>query len=158
MQGLPYEIVTKIHAAGSDSIVGSNSKDSSGETLTGEKGFTIARPYNRRLKRLIDVMVAVTGLILFPVTVFLVKNPFRFFGHCFTVLLAKKTWVGYATGGKNLPAIRRGILASNGIPLSIKQQLPAESLERIDYWYARDYEPAADMRLIRKSYRRLGSV
>ena len=52
---------------------------------------------------------------------------------------------------KNLPSLRKGVIACNGIPVSVKQQLPAESLQMMDYWYARDYEPADDLKLIMES-------
>ena len=31
-----------------------------------------------------------------------------------------------------------------------------QSLQMVDYWYARDYEPSQDLKLIWKSYKRLG--
>jgi hypothetical protein len=158
MTEMPKHVVVKVHASGSDSIVGSNSKDSSGEALTRENSFGLADPYNRRLKRLIDVITALAGLFLFPVQLLFVKKPVQFFGNCFKVLFAQKTWVGYATGGKDLPHIKSGILASNGVPHCLKQPFTPESLHRIDFWYARDYEPMNDLRLIRKSYRRLGGA
>lgn len=154
----PHRFNIKIHAAGSDSVVGSHSKDSSGEALTNEAGFRIADPYYRRQKRLVDVVVSLFGLLLFPVSLFLVKNPFRFWSYCIDVLIARKTWVGYAGANSNLPPLKPGVLGSNGVPASVKIQLPAENLSRIDYWYARDYEPAVDLQLIRKSFRRLGGV
>jgi len=157
IQQLSVRIHIKFHAAGSSSIVGSDSKDSSGETVTKEKGYKLSDPYNRRLKRLIDVSVAFFALITFPIHLFLVKKPFTFFVNCVKVLFAKRTWIGYTTEEKNLPYLRKGIIACNAVLSSIKQQLPTESLQIIDYWYARDYEPLNDLRLIRKTYRHLGS-
>jgi hypothetical protein len=52
------------------------------------------------------------------------------------VLLAKKTWIGYAVPKKNLPALREGIFASNGANLSSALKLPPESLQEMDHWYA----------------------
>lgn len=150
------KIKFKIHAAGSQSIIGSDSKDSSGEAVSKENGVKLANPYNLRLKRLQDVAVSLTGLITFPIQLLLIKKPFRFFINCFTVLLAQKTWIGYATDEKHLPILRKAVIACNGIPLSIKQELPVQSLQMLDYWYARDYEPSQDMKLIWKSYKKLG--
>lgn len=146
----------KIHAAGSHSIVGSDSKDSAGESLSKENGFRLADPYLRRFKRLVDVLVSLLAIISFPIHFIGVKRPLRFFANCFSVLFAQKTWVGYATSEKNLPPLRPGVIACNGIPLTVKQELPAESLQMLDYWYARDYETAVDMKLIVKMYRELG--
>jgi GT2 family glycosyltransferase/multisubunit Na+/H+ antiporter MnhE subunit len=146
----------KIHAAGSQSIVGSDSKDSSGEALSKENGVKLADPYNRRLKRLQDVVVASLGLITFPVHFLFVKKPFAFFANCFAVLAAQKTWIGYTAEEKHLPILRKAVITCNGLPLGVKQELPMQSLQMMDYWYARDYEPSQDIKLIWKSYKRLG--
>jgi O-antigen biosynthesis protein len=156
IQKLPPGLLAKIHAGGSSSMVGSDSKDSSGEAVSKENGYKLADPYNRRLKRLIDVSVSFFGIISFPVHLFIVKKPVQFFANCFAVLFAKKTWVGYAVTEKNLPGLHPGVIACNGMVALAKQQLPTESLQMMDYWYARDYEPANDLKLIWKMYRKLG--
>lgn len=156
LQPIQKNIKIKIHASGSHSIVGSDSKDSAGESLSKENGFRLADPYNRRLKRLIDVGISLLAIITFPVHLIGIRKPFRFFGECFAVLFANKTWVGYATRGNNLPRLPKPVIANNGIPASVKQKLPAESLQIVDYWYARDYEPVSDLKVILKTYRKLG--
>src|SRR5262245_24254672 len=150
---LPRGTMMKFHATGSHSIVGSDSKDSSGEFVSKENGLKISLPHNRRLKRLIDVGVSVAGLVTFPLQLFIVKKPFRFFANCIAVVFAQKTWIGYATLEKNLPPFRRGVMTCNGLPASTHQALPSESLQMVDYWYARDYEPSIDLRLVGKAYR-----
>ncbi len=154
---LPPRTIIKFHAYGSSSIVGSQSKDSSGEFVAKENGFRLNRPHTRRLKRLIDISVSLLGLLSFPIHLFTIKKPFSFFAHCFAVLFAQRTWIGYAAPEKNLPRLRKAVIACNGIPSSVVQQLPQESLQMIDYWYAKDYTPMNDLRLIRRSYRNLGS-
>ncbi len=156
IEKLPRGLVAKIHAAGSSSIVGSDSKDTTGEAVSKENGYKLADPYNRRLKRLIDVSISLLGIITIPVHVFFIKKPFQFFSNCLAVLFAKKTWIGYATTEKNLPKLYRAVIACNGIPVSAKQLLPVENLAMLDYWYARDYEPSGDLKLIWKVYRKLG--
>lgn len=156
IQQLPGRMIAKIHASGSGSIVGSDSKDSSGESVSKENGYKLADPYNRRLKRLIDVFVSVVGIISFPIHLLLIKRPFFFFANCFWVLLAQKTWIGYASKDKHLPRLPPAIIACNGIPATVGQQLSQESLQMMDYWYARDYGPSADLKLLWHSYRRLG--
>ena len=156
VQQQPSGIVTKIHAGGSSSIVGSDSKDTSGESVSKENGYKLSDPYNRRLKRLIDVCIAFFSIITFPVHLFIVKKPINFFANCFAVLLAKKTWIGYAAPEKHLPVLYEAVIACNGVPVSATQQLPKESLQMMDYWYARDYEPAADLKLLWRTYRKLG--
>ncbi len=156
IQQLPKHVHIKFHATGSGSIIGSDSKDSSGEAVTKEKSYKLSDPYNRRLKRLVDISIAFLALITFPVHIFLIKKPIDFFSNCFKVLLAKRTWIGYAIEEKNLPRLRKAIIACNGVSLSTRQPLPVESLQMVDYLYARDYEPLQDLRLIGKAYRNLG--
>ena len=157
VQALPGDIQTRIHAKGSRSVVGSDSKDQSGESVSTENGFQLADPYLRRTKPLLDICIAVASLLVFPLHFLFVKRPIAFLGNCFRVLFGRMTWIGYASTGKNLPLIREGVVTCNGIPANTVQKLPAESLDMIDYWYARDYEPSTDLRLIRKTYRLLGS-
>ncbi len=156
VQQQPGHIRIRIHAAGSQSIVGSDSRNWSGEALSKENGFNLSDPYRLRIKRLLDVAVAAAGIIGFPVHLLLIKRPIAFFANCFAVLLARKTWVGYALPSSNLPHLRPAVIASNGMPIAAPSALPAESLQMMDYWYARDYEPVADLRLIGQRYRHLG--
>jgi hypothetical protein len=105
---------------------------------------------------LIDIFISFSGIVTFPVQLLIIKKPFVFIANCFTVLFAQKTWVGYAVTEKNLPRLRTGIIACNGAVVSAKQSLPAESLQMVDYWYARDYEPVKDLKLLWRMYRSLG--
>jgi hypothetical protein len=136
--------------------VGSNSKPTSGEFVSVENGFNINYPHNRRLKRLIDIAISFVGLATFPVHLLFVKKPIAFLGNCFNILFAQKTWIGYTIKENNLPHLRKAVIACNGIPASIPQQLPPENLQIIDYWYAKDYAPINDLKLIKRSYRSLG--
>jgi GT2 family glycosyltransferase len=156
IQQLPRHCRIKFHASGSRSIIGSDSKDTSGEAVSKENGFKLSDPYYRRLKRLVDISTALLAIITFPIHLFAVKRPFAFFANCFAVLFSQKTWIGYAIEEKNLPPLRVGIIACNAMPFSTRQQLPVESLHIVDYWYARDYEPANDLWLIWKTYKQLG--
>jgi hypothetical protein len=157
VQTLPKNIRVKFHAANSQSIVGSDSKDTSGEAVSKENGYKISNPYNRRIKRLIDFSLSLFFILSFPVHILFVKKPLAFFGNCLRVIFAKRTWIGYTINGKPLPELRKAIIGCNGIPVNTKQQLPAESLQMVDYWYARDYEPVQDIRLLWRNYRKLGN-
>jgi GT2 family glycosyltransferase len=156
LQQLKKKVKVKIHADSSQSIVGSDSKDSAGESLSKENGYKLSNPYYRRLKRLIDVSISILGLLSFPLHLIGVRKPFSFFGNCIAVLLGRKTWIGYAVPEKNLPHLRKAVIACNGMPAGTKQELPVESLQMVDYWYARDYELSTDLKLMGKIYRRLG--
>jgi hypothetical protein len=156
IQLLSGRIKIKFHSAGSKSIVGSDSKNTTGKIFSAGNGFKLSDPYNRRLKRLIDISFSFISLIIFPIHFIGVRKPFAFLGNCLTVLFAKKTWIGYAVPKKNLPALRESIFASNGTNLSSALKLPIESLQEMDHWYAKEYEPLSDLKFLLRNYRRLG--
>jgi len=157
VQALPKTVRVKFHSADSLSIVGSDSKDTSGEAVSKEHGYKIADPSNRRIKRLIDLTTSLLFLVTFPFHFIFVKQPASFFSNCFKVLFAQRTWVGYVTHDPSLPKLSKAIIGCDGMAPTMTQQLPAESLLMVDYWYAVDYEPVQDLRLIWKNYRKLGS-
>ena len=102
-----------------------------------------------------DVLVSLLFLVLFPLHFILVKNTPMFFQNIFDVLAGRKTWIGYASSSILLPKLRKGVLGPNGL-LPDEKELPEESLQKIDRWYAMDYEPLNDLALIIKNYRFLG--
>ena len=156
IEDIPANVKIKFHACDSQAIVGSDSKDSVGNILSEENSFNLDDPYRRRIKRLIDMVFSIFFLVTFPVHILINRRPLSFFKNCLDVLLAKKTWVGYSTANQNMPFIRKGVLAPNGIATSSLHNLPIESLQVIDLWYARDYEPLNDIKLMFKGYSRLG--
>jgi len=156
VQKIPPGVRIKYHAAGSHSIIGSDLRNGSGKTLSKEEEFRLADPYNRRIKRLIDCSTAIFFLLSFPIHFLFVKKPVSFLGNCFLVLFGKKTWLGYVVNERHLPKLRPGVIGVNGISLHSQQHLPAESLQMVDHWYAMDYQPSQDLKLIFSSYRRLG--
>jgi GT2 family glycosyltransferase len=153
---LPRSVKIKFHTDKSQSIIGSDSKNTSGEALSLENGFALSDPYHRRMKRLIDIVIAIVGLITFPIHFIFIKRPIHFFVNCFLVLTAQKTWVGYAPGEKPYPPLRPAVLGCNGVPLSVPNELPQESLKVMNYWYAHDYETLNDLRLLLHRYKQLG--
>lgn len=152
IEELPSGIRNKFHASGSSSIVGSDSKNVSGDYVTAVKKYSIAKPINRRNKRLLDILVSLLFIISFPVHLFLQKKPGRFFKNVFAVLFRKKTWVGYASSGNELPAIRKGIITSTALPAQLNE-LPVGGLKKIDEWYAASYSPLLDLQKIRNGYK-----
>lgn len=139
-----------------NSIVGSDDSTSRGNAISFEEEFQLARSGNRRLKRLIDVLFAALSILLFPIHFLFVKKPIHFLKNCIKVILGRRTWIGYVFYLEKLPKIKDGVLSANGISRSVKQTLPVENLQMLDYWYAKDYEPLQDINLILKHYKYLG--
>ena len=103
-----------------------------------------------------DVAVSILLLLFFAFVFFLLEKPLGLVKNCIAVLTGKKTWIGYTTPSPFLPRLRTGVLGSNGhLPVQ-DEGLPGESLQLVDRWYAMDYEPLQDMRLILKNFKYLG--
>ena len=152
----PLPLRLRFHALGSCSIVGSDTDNAAGETVTSEASFNLSLPGNRRLKRLIDLMAACLMLVFFPVVLLLVNRPFICLKNCVEVLAGRKTWIGYSTEDFSLPPLRASVLGVNGKKKEVVKIIEAENVHSIDYWYAKNYEPLHDVLLIVKNLKHLG--
>ena len=138
------------------SIIGSDDKFSRGEAISSQTEYRLNKATNRRVKRLIDVSFSLLCILIFPLHFLFVKKPLRFLSNCFSICFGNKTWISYITSPPFLPKLRKGILAPNGQLQNSPHSLPPESLQMVDHWYAKDYEPLEDLKLILKNYRHLG--
>jgi hypothetical protein len=139
-----------------NSIIGSDDNSVKGEIFSSEAEYKLAKPGNRRLKRLIDVFFSFFSVLTFPLNFLFVGKPILFLKNCLLVLTAKRTWVGYNFSSKQLPRLKKAVLAPNGIPLVTQQATAPENLKILNEQYAREYEPLQDLIIIFKNYRYLG--
>jgi len=146
----------KIRFYACNNMIAGKDSTAKGQAFSPAEEFKLAQSNYQRMKRWIDVFFSLFAILLFPLHFFFVKKPVHFLKNCLLTLAASKTWVGYSFQLNELPRLREGILAPNGIPLTAQQILPAENLKMLDYWYARNYEPFKDMNIILKNYRYLG--
>jgi GT2 family glycosyltransferase len=153
LQTLPPGIISHFHGSKSLSIIGSNSKDSSGESVTHEGRYSLALPYQQRMKRIIDVAFALIFILTMPVQILV--HGTRIIKDSFHVLFGKKTWVGYSVGDKRLPDLSKGVLSTAGQNLHQTLDINKNSLLKIDQWYAKEYHWLQDVKMIIKHYRRL---
>ncbi|HMX38094.1 MAG TPA: hypothetical protein PKA94_12460, partial [Ferruginibacter sp.] len=149
---LPAITRNKFHASGSRSIVGSDSRNLSGDYVAASKKFRIGQSIQQRNKRLLDILLAILFLMSFPIHLFLQKKAGSFFRNVVNVLRGKKTWVGYACADNNLPKLRTGVVTSTALPSS-RNELPEESLLKSDEWYASEYTVLLDLKKIKAGYR-----
>jgi O-antigen biosynthesis protein len=148
---LPAATRNKFHASGSRSIVGSDSRNMSGDYVAAAKKYYIAKPVNRRNKRLLDILVSAFFIFSFPLHLVLQKNPVGFYKNVFNVFTGKKTWVGYSLNDNRLPEIRTGVICSTALPAELNE-LPEESLQKSDEWYASEYSVLMDLQKIKTGY------
>ncbi len=157
MTQLGNKIAYKIVPKETMSIIGSNSKNTPGELYTVDIRYNITDAVQRRSKRLVDLITAIILALSYPIALLFVEAKFSFLKNIFKVLLGEKTWVGYfKTSPKNgLPKLRNGILS----PLAgfASNQLDDSTIQRLNFFYARDYDWIKDLEIIWKGFKYLGS-
>ena len=154
MQLCGGEYEYKIHLAGSQSFVGSNSSSTSGDLYTIDRSFNLSGFAQQRNKRMIDIGFALL-LLAFPFLFFAVSKPGMLLKYWLQVLIGRKSWVGYAAGSDttNLPVIRSGALPPYNI---LKGYEPSDHVKRqVNIAYAQHYNPITDITLIIKNFRYL---
>ena len=129
-------------------IIGSNSKDETGELFTEEIALELSKPYNLRKKRIFDFLVS---LLLLPISIVLMwfqKKPFGFIKNLLDVLIGNKTWVGYAEGSNtfHLPKIKLGVLKTTSDVATFI--LNEQTVDKINYLYAKNYNIEKDLNLL----------
>jgi GT2 family glycosyltransferase len=154
INALPGTIRNKFHASGSSSIVGSDRKNTSGGFIANATKYSIAMPLQRRNKRLLDIILSILFLLAVPIIIFIKKNVGAFYKNVFSVLSAKKTWVGYATEASALPSLKPSVITSTALP-TMHNDLPAESLQKRDEWYATGYTIMTDLKKIGRGFKYL---
>lgn len=158
MQHCGGEYEYKIHLPGSQSFVGSNSSNTSGDLYTIDRSYNLSDFAQIRNKRLLDIAGALIFLAMLPFSFFLIRKPGTFFINCFKVLAGSKTWVGYSPGApaEHLPFIKKGILPPFNI---LEGYEPSTAVKtQLNTAYAQRYTPVNDVTLLLKNYRYLGGV
>lgn len=125
-------------------IIGSNSIESTGELYTLDIK-AIGTQASKRNKRLFDLSISSLIILLIPILLFIVKNPFKNCVNAFKVLAGSKTWISYNTEYKtdNLPKIKEGIF-----PFKLSS-LKGDSNQNL--FYARNYNLALDFKILLES-------
>lgn len=146
----------RFHANKSNSIVGSDSKSTTGETLAYDTNFKLGTPYYNRMKRMVDVWVSTLVFMSFFVQFFLVKKPATLFRNAMLVLIGNKTWVGFSFYQTKLPAIAIGIINPQGFVIGKPYPVVNNVLKKTDYIYAKEYDWVNDFKIIFNHYKNLG--
>jgi GT2 family glycosyltransferase/uncharacterized membrane protein len=144
--GVSYKIIPE----GSDSIIGSNSKNSAGDLYTVELRYNISTPASKRNKLVFDYISSLLLLLSAPIWLLLSAKRMVILKAIFPVLLRQKTWVGYTQGhSKGLPKLLPGVF--NPLDALTLYTSDEASLRRLNLFYARDYSSARDMEILVKS-------
>jgi GT2 family glycosyltransferase len=157
MLGLPTQppIAYKILPEDSQYIIGSNGKNSAGDYYTLDLALRLALPTQRRTKRLLDLLASLLLLLAVPLLVWRQRQPSGLLPNIGRVLLGRRSWVGLRYTPE--AASRAAVLspadaAPGGAPPD------AATCRRLEFLYAKDYEPAMDLRTLWRGWRQLGNA
>ncbi len=140
----------KIINPGSNVIIGSNSKNTAGDIYADDAAYALSNPLSLRKKRLMDIAVAVIGLLFFPLTAVVVKNAGNFFASCMAVLQGKKTWIGYCGTNNDfatLPKIPEAVFAID----NAKNTTAGTRAFELNKLYAKRYKAGDELMLFLKA-------
>jgi O-antigen biosynthesis protein len=154
-EATPHRVRIKLHGSGTNSIVGSTSKNVSGEFVAEETSVKLSTPVGKRNKGLADFLMTMGFIVTLPVHIIAQKKRAGFIRNLWRVSTGNASWVGYANSGVSLPPLKEGVISTTGVPKHLNI-LPEESLRKEDLWYVKDYSLWEDMKLVWKGYRYLG--
>lgn len=144
MQKCGNKLEYKIHSLGTESIIGSNSKNTAGDLYTTEFFYQITTPHSIRNKRFVDILFSLFFLLLSPILIGFMKSKFTIFPNLFLVLIGKKTFVGYQQ--TNLPPTNPYLL---NVALKLHNYIPTEKdFEQLNWHYAKNYDAWDDVKII----------
>lgn len=142
-------------------LVGSNSIDSAGDLYVIDIN-SIAKPENKRNKRLFDLFTSLLMIPFLPVLIMIVEHKSGFIKNIFSVLFGLKSWVGYNVVQhhdepilKPLPVIKKGVLSpADGIKININNA----NIHKLNLLYSKDYTVWQDLKIVLKAFRKLGAT
>ena len=135
----------RIAPEGMDVLIGSNYTSSTDELYTPDFG-NVGSITNRRSKRFLDIVASLLLILLSPLLFWFQKRKRRYYKDCFSVLIGKRSWVGYSKRSTltPLPNIKEGVFRTSDRMPSVKNP----DTERLDQDYANNYRLTTDISIL----------
>lgn len=112
---------------------------------------SIAKPVNRRNKRIFDVSTALFILVFAPVLILFTKKRHQFFKNAWQVFIGRKTWIGYAQPAKSdLPKLK---------PCIVPVCFSANEMHKheMNLLYAKDFKISFEIAYLLRNLKRLSA-
>ncbi len=138
------------HMSDSRSIVGSDTPSATGLTVGGFIDYRLSEPYQRRMKRLMDILVSVLLLVSFPIHLVLHRKGAGVLQNAWRVLLGYRTWIGYLYGGA-VPPLRKAVIPHTGVDPLFSPALA----QKADQLYAKNFDWWMDLTTVFRYYGQL---
>lgn len=136
------------------SLLESNDKNKSGTIFLNQATYKLSQKLYVRLKRLLDIIVSMLSIVLFPILKFKAKSGMVSFSDLFSILSGKMTWVGYSVQEKNkiidnnLPLIKPSVIMTNHMVHNPTYFPLIKSNHEADIYYAKNYNILTDLDII----------
>lgn len=133
-------------------IIGSNSKNTTGEFYSVDITPALSNKQNKDKKRVFDLVFCFISICFFPVFLFRPNFFRRVFSNWIDCIQGDKTWVGYNTSvdSHNLPQISEGVFRiDEHIHSPIKD---AQLVNNLNFMYASNYHWQNDMNILAKAF------
>ncbi len=108
--------------------------------------YALAKPYYLRLKKVVDIIIAILIFVLFPL--FIILKGFSILKESWNVISGKKTWIGYSLQVNNLPILPKAVYSNINHLKSNSKLFNVDALQKIDEVYASNYFWVHDVKLI----------
>lgn len=151
------QVDLKIAPPESLAIIGSKSINTSGDLYILNIN-SITTQANKRKKFFLDIFLSILLTALFPLAIFIVKNPLGYIRNILLVLTGFRSWVGFSSVNsqqQRLPGIRPGIL--NPTDAIKNKNIDKDTIEKLNLLYARDYKITYDLNIVFKGFKKTGA-
>lgn len=147
-----FNIDFKIAQPDSMYLIGSNSIDTAGDLYLFNIN-SITKTENVRNKKTFDLLIAATGIISLPISIWFFSNKTQMIRNLLQLITGKVTCIGYilTNNSSKLPKIKPGILT----PYSDQTELSEDQATKINLIYARDYSIKKDIAIFLRKWKKM---
>lgn len=132
-------------------LIGSNSIERAGDLYMLDIN-AINQATKQRQKRVLDFIIGLMIISLFPFICWIYKAKFNLFQNALALLIGRKTLVSYRNNkAKNLPQLKTGILS----PYEHIQETDMQVITKLELLYAREYNLLSDIRILFRSWKKM---
>lgn len=145
IQFLNLSVRIKFFSKESKSIIGSESKNSAGNSHSPFSNYALSKSYYLRVKRVVDILLSIVVILFFPMVVFINAKALV---NAWSVLFGKKTWIGYNIKEDYLPQLPDAVYTNMQHLKKSQTLFNVDVLRKMDEVYAANYYWPHDVKQI----------
>jgi len=153
------DISFKIASPDAIALIGSNSVIAQG-ALYDVRNYLITSLKNKLTKRMVDLIVSLIIIMIFPILILIRKIRIQFIQDIFQVLIGAKSWVGITHSTDKF--LEHSIQIKPGIFIVSDfihpKKIDIETIKKININYIQNYKPITDFFIIFKAFRNNGII